>query len=691
MRKYIIIMFVALFLGGLVSCGKEAKPSKNDAAENHEHVFEEKIVEPSCTDGYTIYQCKKCVYSYTDQYVKALGHTYIEHTTDTKCTEYKEHVYICEVCKYSYTDQSNEKGSKHQYLSVLIPPTREESGYTKHTCKRCGDTYTDAYKAPVDYSVGLSYLKMGNGYYLSGLGSCTDTDVIVPHVNEMEQVVVGILEGALHGEDIVSVTVKEGIKDIKSGAFSECNDLVSIVLPSDADPEIAVFDHLPVLAELTMPFKKPISYYFSAFSDYSAEYFVLDQRASAYASAESGSSVLPLALTHVEAVGNICDAAFYNCEKLSSIKIHEGIVSIGKGAFECAGIEEIVFPTSLQMIENNAFNGCESLCKVTFCEGVIDIGENAFSYTGITEFVAPSTLKKINGSFGNCLSLRRVDLSGCMLTKIGNNSFRQCALLEEVLLPQDLVAIGNFAFLNCGNLSKLVLPDGLQSIGLYALANCRKLSYDVIPTALTYIGTCALKGVRVDTVYYTSEMGEDISFCESEIKHLIVEEGVTTLPLSLCSGCVLLEKVELPASLKNIGDRAFWGCSNLKEIDLPQGLETIGHSSFSGCGIVNMELPNSIEDIGADAFRSCAFLEIVVLPENQRILYSGTFYDCTSLVSIVLGNEIKIIGQNVFYNTPVLTECIYTGTVAQWNMIEGLSNFPKTCKVTCIDGVIEAE
>ena len=40
------------------------------------HEMTEKIIPPSCTQGYTLHYCKKCSYSYSDSFVEAVGHSY---------------------------------------------------------------------------------------------------------------------------------------------------------------------------------------------------------------------------------------------------------------------------------------------------------------------------------------------------------------------------------------------------------------------------------------------------------------------------------------------------------------------------------------------------------------------------------------------------------------------------------------
>lgn len=77
------------------------------AADGHTHNFEQKIVAPTIrTQGYTLYTCKICGYSYRSNYTPKTQHT-------------------------------------HEYETTVIAATYTSGGYTRHTCKVCGNSYTD--------------------------------------------------------------------------------------------------------------------------------------------------------------------------------------------------------------------------------------------------------------------------------------------------------------------------------------------------------------------------------------------------------------------------------------------------------------------------------------------------------------------------------------------------------------------
>lgn len=85
---------------------------------------------------------------------------------------------------------------------------------------------------------------------------------------------------------------------------------------------------------------------------------------------------------------------------------------------------------------------------------------------GLREVVIPGSVRYIGGiSFESCKSLRHVEFSGPGLAGIGNGAFRECSLLEEIVIPEGCVSIGKEAFVNRLKLKRVVLPSTLRYMG----------------------------------------------------------------------------------------------------------------------------------------------------------------------------------------------------------------------------------
>ncbi len=83
--------------------------------------------------------------------------------------------------------------------------------------------------------------------------------------------------------------------------------------------------------------------------------------------------------------------------------------------------------------------------------------------------------------------------------------------------------------------------------------------------------------------------------------------GSTTL--GAFSDCTKLGYIQLPKTIKSIGQRAFYNCSSIKGLYLPEGLETIGKELFStgkssdkDHGLTDIVIPTTVTSIGQYAF-----------------------------------------------------------------------------------------
>ena len=112
-----------------------------------------------------------------------------------------------------------------------------------------------------------------------------------------------------------------------------------------------------------------------------------------------------------------------------------------------------------------------------------------------------------------------------------------------------------------------------------------------------------------------------------------------------------LTTVIIPDSVTHIGAHAFDGCSNLTNLDLPANLEFIGEGAFDGCDslplntydnglyIGDSEAPYSIFVSATDTE-----IESCTIHPDTKIIYDGSFFDCTEIDEIIFPDEICQIG-----------------------------------------------
>ena len=109
-----------------------------------------------------------------------------------------------------------------------------------------------------------------------------------------------------------------------------------------------------------------------------------------------------------------------------------------------------------------------------------------------------------------------------------------------------------------------------------------------------------------------------------------------------------LTKIEIPSSVTEIGDMAFYNCKSLADVKLSTSLKTIGYSVFSGCSALqNVVIPSSVTSIGELAFEASG-LQSVTVPNSVTSIGAGAFYHCSSLETVVVPNSVKKLGSNCF-------------------------------------------
>ena len=69
----------------------------------------------------------------------------------------------------------------------------------------------------------------------------------------------------------------------------------------------------------------------------------------------------------------------------------------------------------------------------------------------------------------------------------------------------------------------------------------------------------------------------------SDVKKVVIEDGVTSIGEWVFDGCASLASVTIPDSVTSIGDYAFYGCTSLASVSIADCVTSIGQSAFSGC------------------------------------------------------------------------------------------------------------
>lgn len=214
---------------------------------------------------------------------------------------------------------------------------------------------------PLVPSEGLEFKEYfpGSGTCLvTGIGTCTDTDVVIPQTNPDGYEVIGIAKNAFQGcAEIKSITTPDGMQFIEEMAFAGCTTLESVTI---ADSVTQLSTMLFVNCESLKTVKLP-----SGITNINWQLF-------SYATGLE-KIIIP------DTVESIDPYAFEHCTSLKSIEIPPSVQFIGHGAFRnCENLTFIILPEGITEIKMETFNQCNSMTGIVIPKSVTVIEQQAF-------------------------------------------------------------------------------------------------------------------------------------------------------------------------------------------------------------------------------------------------------------------------------------------------------------------------
>ena len=137
--------------------------------------------------------------------------------------------------------------------------------------------------------------------------------------------------------------------------------------------------------------------------------------------------------------------------------------------------------------------------------------------------------------------------------------------------------------------------------------------------------------------------------------------GLTTIESGAFNGCTNLKTVIVPEGVETIADEAFKGCTELLTVSLPDGLTKIGSLAFqSASKLFAIRLPETLTEIESFAFRYCSSLRSVVLPANIQKVGAQTFM-LTGLNTLNIPAKVTSVGETVVCGRSLLSVSVTSG------------------------------
>ena len=570
-----------------------------------------------------------------------------------------------------------------------------------------GENNTDNTVNTPSYSKGLEFELSDDGtyYIFTGLGTCTDTDLVIPAQHNNLPVKHFSFSGGGMSllTSVTSIYIPESITQIYSQAFRDYDFVTTIDVDAN-NPNYKSID-----GNLYTKDGKTLVQYATGKPDVSFN--------------------IP---SGVEIIG---DHAFYEGDNLKSCVIPNSVITIGDGAFASSEIESVIIGNGVKTIGDTAFYKCFRLSNLVMGNSVEFIGAVAFTDCKFTTISIPNTIKSIGGGnfeycpitfneYGNALYLGNDENPYLVLVKTASSSDYYYTPVD-VTVPKDtkvIMSYNGIASFNVDADNKVFKSiDGTlytkdeKTLLQYAIG--KEATSFTVPEGVEIIGEnsfagCSLKSVTIGN-NVTDICSRAFSNCKM-LSNVTIGSGVTNIAAYAFSGCSALVSITIPATVEAIENGTFANCNSLKNIfvnennpnyksidgnlytkdgktlvkyamgkeelsfTIPSGVEKIGDAAFSPNAVVidnnyvdtgykdefsnstleRIIIPNSVTNIGIAAFASCNSLISISVPDSVKSLGSYAFYNCISLTDITLGEGIKTIGNYTFYECTGLTDIV---------------------------------
>lgn len=581
--------------------------------------------------------------------------------------------------------------------------TATEKGTRRKECTLCGEKLAEE-EIPATGSIGLAYEKNSdNTYTITGIGTCTDTEIYIPEYIDGGKVT-AIDDEAFKGNKTITSVSIPGVYYVGESAFEFCTALTEVKIGYGTEYMGAkVFSDCSALVSIELP----------------------------------------------TSLKEIPERMLWFCKKLERLVIPSGVTKIGSCAiYACYGLKSLYWPASIKEVGEHIFgqgwtNGLDELYIediAAFC--AIDFGDdndaglvsatNPFSILGwwrdaklyvggklITEndtLVIPNGVTRIGDRVFRSYMYNYISVPDSVVS-VGTEAFTyetgaiiyarteyngayyfgneknpylilwkvKDASNSSYEIHPDTKIIGESAFSRCTNLLSITIPESVVSIAKNAFYGCTSLSSVTVLNPNTEIHNTAFdEPTTPDSAYTLYENAYYLGEGDNPYAILVKSKERSTVRIHPDTKKIAVEAlwrttvkpikdyvtgetpVFIPNGVEYIGKSAFYDCDFMFNWDdrdcglvIPDSVTYIGERAFVDIGgAYRVTVSKNVEVIGAGAFSNCIYLKEVIIPEGVKVIGDRAFYDCRDLESLIIPEGIESIGSEAFYNIGKITDLI---------------------------------
>lgn len=465
----------------------------------------------------------------------------------------------------------------------------------------------------------------------------------------------------------------EGVNEIATGAFSGCAPLTSLNIPSTVSRIGGqAFQDCYNLASITVDSDNK---YFDSRNNCNAVVLTADNQLCVGAQ----NTVIPASVTSIRYY------AFAGRHNIPEIVIPKSIVSIGYNAFyDCSDTKKVISRIHVPFdVDEYTFSGIYDYATLYVPQGtktdyqskvgwgkfktIVELDENDNPVEDETEFEAP-TVEGVMMKFKVLDANMKTCQAGLIVSSSSSSSTDACVPTNTtgtITIPSEVkgykvTRIAQSAFYGVYNATKINIPNTVESIGDFAFAACNNMHEIYLPASVTRLSSYALAhatGRTTIVVDANNPVYDSRNNCNA-----VIEKATNNLVF----GCAT---TNIPESVEQIGQGAFYGCSDAKSFSIPKNVRSFGSQSFSYCyyletlnvdeanplfdsrdncgGVVETAtntmvkmggkstLPKSLTAIGWHALEGNSIIEKLEIPAGVKSISSSSFYYCSKLYQVI--------------------------------------------------------
>jgi len=409
-----------------------------------------------------------------------------------------------------------------------------------------------------------------------------------------------------------------------------------------------------------------------------------------------------------EGVTEIGVQAFYMCRYLNTVLIPDTVKTIGREAFrDCIGLKQIAIPNTVTQIGEWAFMGCKELKEAIVSQNVVSMWDKAVFIDCPLEVyqgpLVPLEAYHWKSPSKNALAAGYAEMteSGIVFgEEIAQGYAKQVKSQKKKLYP--LMVRRPLLLRYMLNNKVIPVKDMTECLDLGAAQN----DPEVTALLLAYQdGTYSTKDrikaeekaekellrlpseTQLQKKIWSTRKQPDGTLMISAYKG---DEGIITIPGNIGKGQITaldkelfsstklgrpetrktffaekLEKVTIPADVREIPDGAFWKCDALKEVNVPERAGRIGKNAFGCCSLTEIRIPGSVSCVDERAFYNCLKLSKAILEDGVTSIGKEAFMYNFRLDSIRIPGSVQQIEKDAFHMCHKLTIHAPAGSYAE--------------------------